>query len=347
MRSPIVAVCVAAALAAGCGSGSSSADRDRPAGTPAAAAGGQIHIDEPVDGQALRGRDTSGGGLALRARVRGRARPHSTVALGASCLPGPCSARARAGADGRWSARLELRTPAAGRFVTIDAGSQEGVVAEGSAVVTVELVSAVRARRAIRRDAARARRSARRTARPQAPASGTREPARPALPRDVLVIGDSLAIGMADALRAALPGWQVRVDAKISRPLAEGLRILGAQSGAPAILAFSLFTNDDPRSIRALESAVRATASRPGGCAVWATIAAPPVRGVDYGAANGLLRGLAGDPELALSLKIVDWGAAVAERPALIAGDGVHGTPEGYRVRGELYADAMEACAGG
>ncbi len=346
MRSPVVAVCVAAALAAGCGGGSSSG-RDRPARTPAAAAGEQIHIDEPVDGQALRGRDTSEGGLRLRARVRGRARPHSTVVLGASCLRGPCTARARAGADGRWSARLELTTPAAGRFVTIDAGTQEGVVDEGSAVVTVELVSAVRARRAIRRDAARARRGARREPRPQAPASGTRAPATATLPHDVLVIGDSLAVGMADSLRAALPGWQVRVDAEISRPLAEGLRILGAETRAPAILAFSLFTNDDPRGIRALESAVRATASRPGGCAVWATIAAPPVRGVDYGAANQLLRGLAGDPQLALSLQVVDWSAAVAQRPALIAGDGVHGTPEGYRVRGELYADAIRACAGG
>jgi hypothetical protein len=36
----------------------------------------------------------------------------------------------------------------------------------------------------------------------------------------VLLIGDSLAVGMADALRLALPGWRVGVDARTSRPLA-------------------------------------------------------------------------------------------------------------------------------
>ena len=75
------------------------------------------------------------------------------------------------------------------------------------------------------------------------------------LPRDVLVIGDSLATGMAEPLRAALPGWRVRVDARIGRPLAEGMRILAEQRDPPAIIAFSLFTNDDPRTTAALERA--------------------------------------------------------------------------------------------
>jgi hypothetical protein len=305
------------------------------------AAVAQITIDEPADGQALRGREQEDGGLRLLARVRGGARPGTTVFLSASCVPIPCTAQAVVEASGRWSAPLELVTPGEGRFVAIDANAQEGVVAAGSAVATVELVSASRARGAIRRDAARARS----TRHGPAPRRGG-EPALPSLPRDVLVIGDSLAVGMADALRTALPGWRVRVDARISRPLAEGMRILGSQRQAPAILAFSLFTNDDPRRTGGLESAVRASASRPGGCAVWATIAAPPVKGVDYGAANQLLRTLATDPQLALSLQVVDWGSAVARSPSLVAGDGVHATPEGYRTRGRLYADAIRACAG-
>ena len=92
----------------------------------------------------------------------------------------------------------------------------------------------------------------------------------------MLVIGDSLAVGMADALRAALPGWRVRIEAKHGRSLAEGMRILAEQVDAPAILAFSLFTNDGPTATGALEAAVRATAGRRGGCAVWATIVRPP-----------------------------------------------------------------------
>lgn len=313
-----------------------------PATTAAAADSGQITIDEPADGRALRGRAARGGGLKLRARVRGRARPGSTVFLSASCRPQPCTAKAVASAVGRWTTRIDLRTPRTGGFVTIDASAQQAVVGPGSAVATVELVTPQRTRQALQRDAAKAK--ALRARRPTAPASAA-APSRPALPHEVLVIGDSLAVGIQETLPAALPGWRVRVDGLTSRPLAEGLRILVAQPAAPAIVAFSLFTNDDPRNARTLEDAVRATATRPGGCAVWATIVAPPVRGVSYGAANDLLRGLAADPEL--SLQVVDWSAAVAASPSLVAGDGVHATPEGYRLRAGLYAEAIRSCAGG
>jgi hypothetical protein len=331
MRAPAAAVCAAGALA-GAALASCGGDDAGPRRT-ARAAVAPITIDEPADGQALRGREDRGGRLRLRARVRGRARPGSTVVLSASCVPRPCTARAAADARGRWSAPVELRTRGEGRFVTIDVSAQAGT----AAVATVELVGSRRARSALRRDAARAR---------VTPRSRASRRSAPALPRDVLLIGDSLAVGMAAALRVALPGWSVRVDARTSRPLAEGMRILGGRREAPAILAFSLFTNDDPRGTDALASAVRATAARPGGCAIWATIAAPPVKGVGYGAANELLRSLAGDPALALSLQVVDWSALVAGSPSLIADDGVHATPAGYRVRARLYADAIQACAG-
>ena len=335
----VAAALLACAAPAACGSDETA---QPPARTTAATGSGQISIDEPGDGRALRGRAAKGGGgLELRARVRGGARPGSTVFLSASCRPQPCTARAVASAVGRWTTRIDLRTPATGGFVTIDASGQEGVVGPGAAVATIELVSPQRTREALQRDAAKAQRARR----PAAPASGPTDAARPALPRDVLVIGDSLAVGIEDALPAALPGWRVQVDGLTSRPLAEGLRILGAQSSAPAIVAFSLFTNDDPRGTPALEDAVRATATRPGGCAVWATIVAPPVRGVSYGAANDLLRELGADPQL--SLRIVDWSAAVAASPSLVAGDGVHASPAGYRVRAALYAEAIRACAGG
>jgi lysophospholipase L1-like esterase len=113
-----------------------------------------------------------------------------------------------------------------------------------------------------------------------------------------------------------------------------------------AILAFSLFTNDGPRNTPALQDAVRSTAARAGGCAVWATVVRPPLGGVSYDAANTLLRRLANDPELALGLQLVDWAAEVAQSPSLIARDGVHGTPAGYRALAQLYAQAIASCAG-
>jgi hypothetical protein len=332
---------LAAIAAAGCGAGDENVRRPATTARPAPAA--RVTIDEPADGQALRGRAGSDGRLRLRTRVRGRARPGQVVYVSASCRPRPCEARAVAGAPGRWSAPIVLTTTPAARFVTIDAGARKGVVGAGSAVATVELVGARRARRAVARDGDRAA-ARRRGARPDDGAP--QRTSRPALPRDVLVIGDSLAEGMADGLKAALPGWRVRVDAEIGRPLADGMRILAAQRAAPAILAFSLFTNDDPRNQRTLEAAVRASASRAGGCAVWATIVAPPVKGLGFGAVNDMLRGLAGDPDLALSLQLVDWSAAVARSPSLLAGDGVHATPAGYGARAELYAGAIRACAG-
>jgi hypothetical protein len=331
----LAAVCLTAALQAGCGSspGSNGGGAERPAVADAA-----ITIEAPADGRRLKATQSRSGALRARARVRGRARARSTVFLSAGCRPRPCRAQAVAGADGRWAATMALGAPRAARFVTIDANAQREVVAAGSAVATVELVGPARGR---------AQRTARRS-RSSAGTSAIPAPSRRTLPRDVLVIGDSLAMGMAEPLQAALPGWRVRTDARIGRPLAEGLRILGRQSSPPAILAFSLFTNDDPRNTPALEAAVRATATRPASCAVWSTIVRPPVNGVSYDAANSLLARLANDPELALGLQVVDWAAEVVRSPSLVSPrDGVHATPAGYRALALLYAAAIRSCAGG
>ena len=160
--------------------------------------------------------------------------------------------------------------------------------------------------------------------------------------REVLVVGDSLADEIANLLPAALPGWHVRIDAEWGRPLAEGMRILADEPAPPAILAISLFTNDDPRNVGALEAAVRATARRPGGCAVWATIVAPDYAGASHDGANRLLHRLARDP--ALKLELVDWARAVQRDGALMSGDEVHASPAGYRARSRMYARAIRAC---
>jgi hypothetical protein len=91
---------------------------------------------------------------------------------------------------------------------------------------------------------------------------------------------------------------------------------------------------------------VRATATRPGGCAVWSTIVRPPYEGVSYAAANAVLHRLARDPELAPGLQLVEWARVARRSPSLIAGDEVHATPVGYRARALSYAEAIRACAG-
>ncbi len=331
-----------AALAGGCGEEGASGERVVTVTVTAPSAA--VAIAKPLDGSQLRAARTPAGRLRARTTVAGTTKPGGAVFLSASCRPVRCDARATAGRDGRWTVSLTLTTTATARFVTIDASSQARVAASGSAVTTVELAlpgtGAPTASGAGASDSGEDEPRAAAAPPPPPPPVARRSAA---LPHDVLVIGDSLAVGMADTLRASLPGWRVNIEAKTSRPLATGLQIL-ADQGAPAIVAFSLFTNDDPSQTAALERAVRATASRPGGCAVWATIVRPPYNGVSYDAANRVLARLSNDAQL--NLRLVDWVGLVAQSPSFLAGDGVHGTPAGYRARGEQYASAIRSCAG-
>src|SRR3954452_7985270 len=85
-------------------------------------------------------------------------------------------------------------------------------------------------------------------------------------PHSMVVVGDSLAVGMAPALRTALDGWRLWMDARVGRPLAEGMGILDSTQlpGPSVVLAMSLFTNDGPRNLPALEAAVRRSVVRAG-----------------------------------------------------------------------------------
>jgi|GEM_PF-1970347 len=337
----LVGVCLVAALAAGCGSSPDGAGTSSTASAPASAASA-ITIAAPADGARLKAGQAGSNRLRARVRLRGRAGAGTAVYLSAGCRPDPCRAQTTAGGDGAWAVTMTLRATPAAHFVTVDANARRDVVATGSAVATVELVGPARAR------APAARRTAPASSTSGDDTAATSAPSRRRLPRDVIVIGDSLALGIEQPLKALLPGWRVRVDGRIGRPLAEGMQILGRQPSPPAIIAFSLFTNDDPGNTRALEAAVRSTASRAPGCVVWSTIVRPPVGGVSYAAANAVLERLASDPEITLGMKLVDWAAEVAQSPSLVTPkDGVHGTPQGYRVLAQLYAAAIQDCAGG
>jgi hypothetical protein len=139
------------------------------------------------------------------------------------------------------------------------------------------------------------------------------------------------------------------MDARVGRPLAEGMGILDSTQlpGASVVLAMSLFTNDGPRNLVALEAAVRGSVVRAGphGCAVWATIQRPPLAGVPYTDANRLLERLASDPALSGRLVVVPWQQEVVAHPEWLAGDGVHATGAGYAERARLYAQAARSCA--
>ena len=123
------------------------------------------------------------------------------------------------------------------------------------------------------------------------------------------------------------------------------MAILGSTDtgGRPVALAFSLFTNDDPRRApELLAAAQRSLDGLPAGsCAIWATIVRPKVGGVSYAAANRALEKLA---EADRRIVVVPWADEVRLHRDWLRDDRVHATEEGYAARAELYAEAARSC---
>ena len=335
-RAPLVACAVALALAA-CG-GEEEPQRTAP---PPDVDAGAIDIARPDDGARLKAEE-DGGRLGARASVSGTADPKAEVTVNGGCNVQGCVVQAVADERGRWRVEVRLEAPAGEPQVRIAAYYRGSIVGPEDRV-EVRLVAPSRG-----------------AARPPRDARGGGRPGGPPVPPEsldpqpgggptrssgtLILIGDSLAVGIEDHLPGLLPGWRVASDALTSRPLDAGMGIL-ARTRVPdgAVVAMSLFTNDDPSRTDALEAAVRTSVRRagPGGCAVWATIARPPFNGRSYAPANALLRRL--DAELGGKLALVPW-AELAVRSGWLAADGVHATPEGYRQRARLYAEAARTC---
>ena len=177
-----------------------------------------------------------------------------------------------------------------------------------------------------------------------APASSSPSAASNLAPSRMVLVGDSLAVGIQSPLTNALSGWSLSTNARVGRPLAEGMSVVRGMSERPPVLAVSLFTNDAPGAVESLRAAVRETVARQAGhgCAVWATIVRPPVGGVTYARANEALAQLAAaNPAV---MKLVPWAQEVAAHPEWLGPDGVHATPAGYSARAQMYAEAARSC---
>lgn len=236
--------------------------------------------------------------------LSGRAAPGAPVDLGARCSLLLCVTRATANRKGRWRARLHVVVPPTRTTLFVRAG--------GGPARMVRL---------------------------------TPPPAAPGAP-ELALIGDSLAQGIEPHLPALLPGWRVTADAARSRFLFEGMAVrdtMRKPPKRPVALAFSLFTNDDPRRAPDLVAAARRSLDGlpAGSCALWATIVRPKVGGVSYAAANRGLEALAEeDPRIV----VVPWAEKVRLHREWLRRDRVHATDAGYRARAQLYADAARSC---
>lgn len=247
---------------------------------------------------------------AVPLNVSGRAKRGSQVSVTATCAIGTCTASAVTGSNGRWSI-----------------GFDPIVKARSSRLLLRVLVDG---------------RELRRTFDLVAPdGSGPRS-------RGVMVVGDSLAQGTAGTLPAQLPGRFVTTQARGGRLLASGLRVFNHTpiDRRIQVVVFSLFTNDDPRSVLQLRSAVRSTMKRLGSrrCAVWYTVRRPKVGGVSYKNANDALHALAAEPAYAGRLLIVPWYETISDNKRLLTRDRVHATAAGNAVRAQLTAEAVKRC---
>jgi lysophospholipase L1-like esterase len=155
----------------------------------------------------------------------------------------------------------------------------------------------------------------------------------------VLVVGDSLAVGMRPYLGTMLGSSEVVWDARSGRTTPEGLVRLRARLAevTPQTVVISLGTNDGPDPRRFAERIQRALDAIPtSACVVWADINRPPRKGRYHGLNRTLEQAAEHDPRMVL----VHWDRAVLRRSVSLP-DGLHPDAAGFRYRSLMIAGAI------
>jgi len=161
----------------------------------------------------------------------------------------------------------------------------------------------------------------------------------------LLVNGDSLAEGTRPYIPPALPGWEVRQSAKVSRHASDGDDVMRHYGRSlPHVVHVSLGTNDDPSQTERFRGSISDVMDVAGRrrCVVWANIVRPPYAGVSY---RGYNRVLAQEDESRDNLRVLNWVRMVRRHPQWLADDGVHVSATGYRARARAVARAVRRCA--
>jgi hypothetical protein len=345
----LVLAALLTAVATGCAADSSApatANVRAPVEPPAASP--FVSIDSPGDHEVSARQDVVG--IHAMADVAGRGNAGDLVQVSTGCDEPRCAAGTQVDPTGHWTVRVLLKATKTYPRVRVVAQSGAQVAISLARLGLPEAKRASRKHtrtRATRRAASST--SAPATTSPAATSASTAPPSSPSssanlAPSRMVLVGDSLAVGIQSPLTNALSGWSLSTNGRVSRPLAEGMGIVRGMSERPPVLAISLFTNDAPGAVDTLRSAVRETITRQAGhgCVVWATIVRPAVGGVTYARANQALAELAA--ENSSVMKLVPWAQQVAAHPEWLASDGVHATPAGYSARAQMYAEAARSC---
>ncbi len=156
---------------------------------------------------------------------------------------------------------------------------------------------------------------------------------------DVLVVGDSLAVGTLPYLGPMLGERNVVNAAKNGITTPQGMSLVRRELRAltPKTVVISLGTNDGSDPKRFADRVRRTMALLPeNACVLWSTIIRPARKG-DYRGLNRVLHAAKRrDPRIV----VVDWEHAVTGGAVLLP-DGLHADEAGYRYRSTMIADAI------
>ena len=155
------------------------------------------------------------------------------------------------------------------------------------------------------------------------------------------LVGDSLNVGIEPYLGDELPGWRVDAHDRVGRATQEGIDELRSLGGGLApIVVVSLGTNDpdgsEPEFRKLVNQAVAIAGPRR--CLVWATVVRDGTPRTGF---NQVLQEARSNHP---NIRLVEWATLVGGNSDLLAGDLVHGTPEGYARRAEETARAIRDC---
>jgi lysophospholipase L1-like esterase len=159
---------------------------------------------------------------------------------------------------------------------------------------------------------------------------------------DVLVLGDSLAVGTMPYLDSMLPldinlTWDA-VDGRTTPQGIDSLR-LDLREVEPQLVVVSLGSNDGPDPERFTRRIRQVLADvSPQTCVAWFSIVRPLRKG-RYGAMNRALRA---EAERDRRLVVINWDNAV-RRGTVFLPDGLHADAAGYRYRSSKVVQAVHS----
>jgi hypothetical protein len=170
-------------------------------------------------------------------------------------------------------------------------------------------------------------------------------PAAHAAGGSVLVVGDSLAVGMRPFLIPLLGDRAVAWNARTGRTTPQGMQELRAMlpTVTPATVVISLGTNDGPDPARFANRIRRILRMLPPqACVVWPSIIRPPRKGPYVGLDGVLRRQARRDPRF----HVPSWDYAVLRGEVLLPDD-VHPNQFGFLFRSRMVVRTIHQRCGG